>query len=136
MGNEKRVDARICFDYDVSFDLVKWNDDFSGALENPQKARAIDLSESGICIKFDKELAHHVVQHLLNGTKKIRMAIKLPESEQAIVVFARLVWSNDPQKLANKDHCGCTFVDLPEIKRYHLRKLVNQTIVAQQSNDT
>jgi hypothetical protein len=85
---------RIKKNLKVCFEFVRWNEWDLDEIKKPITMRSYDVSASGIRLLGSPVIKKRDLRRLIKGTKKIRMAIYLDDSESPLMTFARLIWTN------------------------------------------
>lgn len=129
MSVEKRIEIRVPCDLGVQAEFVPWKDDDLSGLHKPFAARALDLSASGARLDFGAELNKAELKRLLEGTRKIKLALRLPGLDDEILLYARVVWSFAGDRPAfDARACGCAFVNPSDLAVWRIRDYVKRRV--------
>ena len=134
MWKEKRNHARFPVNVDVACEFVPWQEDYLATIGKAASIKALDISETGVCLSFGQELTSSMLKQLLTGTRKLRLGLYLPNYPGPVILFARVVWNFSRDQLKfDQSHCGCAFIEAPLVKIWQIRQYIeslHQTTVA------
>ncbi len=114
MLNNKRLFPRIDVDIRVGFEFVRWNETALDHCDNSFEASITDISAKGAGLRDVPDFNSSHLKKLSSGKNKIRLNFLLSEDADPINTFARLVWSQLPEKEStDAQQFGFEFIDIP-----------------------
>ncbi len=129
MLNNKRLFPRIDVDIRVGFEFVKWNETALDRCDNSYEASITDISAKGAGLRDVPDFNSSHLKKLSSGKSKIRLNFLLSEDTDPINTFARLVWSQLPEKEnTDSQQFGFEFIDIPGSAFEKIKKFVDSAI--------
>jgi len=126
----RRIFKRIKLNRKVGYDFVKWDEKKQDKLDKPLYTESFNISASGIGLTSLDKLDKNMINSLITGKKKIRLAVYLEEDSNPIIVFGRLVWTGVVAKNTNgNEKCGLMFIDITQHNFLLLENYINKLII-------
>ncbi|MEM5947379.1 PilZ domain-containing protein [Spirochaetia bacterium 38H-sp] len=125
-GAERRRFPRARVDVLVMYDIVDWKET-ELVPEAGATLHTRDISASGVGLAEGFAVDKHMFKKLINGKKKLRIALQLPGETEMLYCFARLVWGAEPVD-GRIERAGFAFIDVSPVFFSRVRDFVQRWI--------